>query len=166
MLALGEALVEFMPARVGETMCGAFHFQKYAGGAPATYAAAIVRFGGNAGLISRVGEDPFSTFLIEALIAEAGGFEGLAAGAVAELSYWRLTGAEQPGEVRPISDNVADLVAATDARLRALIAAFDQAGTPYYSRPRPHPSIAPKYSDYDHLARVAEWSEFAPEDAW
>lgn len=69
-LALGEALVEFMPARVGETMCGAFHFQKYAGGAPATYAAAIVRFGGNAGLISRVGEDPFSTFLIEALIAE------------------------------------------------------------------------------------------------
>ena len=103
---------------------------------------------------------------LEALIAEAGGFEGLAAGAVAELSYWRLTGAEQPGEVRPISDNVADLVAATDARLRALIAAFDQAGTPYYSRPRPHPSIAPKYSDYDHLARVAEWSEFAPEDAW
>jgi len=69
-LAFGEALVEFMPARIGETMRDAFHFQKYAGGAPATYAAAIVRFGRRAGLISRVGEDPFSTFLLEALTAE------------------------------------------------------------------------------------------------
>lgn len=69
-LALGEVLVEFMPAQVGETMRGAFHFQKYAGGAPATYAAAIVRLGRGAGLISRVGEDPFSSFLLDALAAE------------------------------------------------------------------------------------------------
>ena len=103
---------------------------------------------------------------LEALIAEAGGFSGVTAGAVGELSYWRLTGAELAGEERPISDSLAELVAATDARLRALVAAFDRSETPYHSRPRPHPSIAPKFSDYDHLARIAEWSQFAPEDAW
>ena len=103
---------------------------------------------------------------LEAMIAAAGGFDGVDAGAVGELSYWRLTGGEQAGEERPISDSVEDLVAATGTRLRALVAAFDQVETPYHSRPRPNPSIAPKYSDYDHLARVAEWSEFAPEDTW
>lgn len=68
-LALGEVLAEFMPARLGETMSGAFHFQKYAGGAPATYAAQIAACGRPAGLITKVGQDPFSTFLLEALVA-------------------------------------------------------------------------------------------------
>ena len=103
---------------------------------------------------------------LEAMIAEAGGFDGVDAGAVGELSYWRLTGAELAGEERPISDSVGELVVATSARLRALVSAFDQAETAYHSRPHPNPSIAPKYSDYDHLARIAEWSEFAPEDSW
>ena len=101
---------------------------------------------------------------LEAMIAEAGGFEGIPAGTVGELSYWRLTGAEQAGEKRPLSEPLAELVAATDTRLRALIEAFDRDGTPYLSRPRPNPAIAPRFSDYDHLARVAEWSEFGPED--
>ncbi|MBQ43088.1 MAG: hypothetical protein CME15_11550 [Gemmatimonadetes bacterium] len=69
-LAMGEALVEFMPAPAGQTMAGADHFDKFAGGAPATYAAALVRLGVPAGLISRIGEDPFSDFLHEALAAE------------------------------------------------------------------------------------------------
>lgn len=68
-LALGEVLAEFMPARPGETMAGAFHFEKYAGGAPATYAAQIAACGRPAGLISKVGHDPFSTFVLEALVA-------------------------------------------------------------------------------------------------
>ena len=67
---MGEALVEFMPAPAGQTMAGADHFDKFAGGAPATYAAALVRLGVPAGLITRIGEDPFSDFLLEALAAE------------------------------------------------------------------------------------------------
>jgi sugar/nucleoside kinase (ribokinase family) len=69
-VAIGEPLVEFMPAIRDETMAKAFRFKKYAGGAPATCAAAIVRLGGRACLISRVGVDPFSTFLLDALAAE------------------------------------------------------------------------------------------------
>jgi ATP-dependent helicase/nuclease subunit B len=40
--------------------------------------------------------------------------------------------------------------------VRRLIAAFDDPATPYRSRPRP--DKAPRYSDYQHLARVKEWS--------
>ena len=101
---------------------------------------------------------------LEAMIAKAGGFRGVDPGIVGELSYWRLTGAEQAGEERPVADGVDDLVAATEARLRSLVAAFSRYDMPYLSRPRP--SVAPRFSDYDHLARVAEWSASAPEDTW
>ena len=100
---------------------------------------------------------------LEAMIAEAGGFEGVGPGKVGELSYWRLTGAERAGEEQPIDDPVDELVAATRARLHALVAAFDRPDTPYLSRPRP--AVVGRFSDYDHLARVVEWCEFAPEDA-
>ncbi len=68
-LALGEALVEFMPP-IGESMRQASQWQKFAGGGPATYAAAIVRFGHAAALLSLVGEDPFSDYLLDALQQE------------------------------------------------------------------------------------------------
>ena len=47
---------------------------------------------------------------------------------------------------------------ATNAKegLEALVRLFDQQETPYESRPRP--DAAPAYSDYEHLARVREWS--------
>ena len=104
----------------------------------------------------------FPQLPLEAMIVEAGGFEGVGPGKVGELSYWRLTGADPAGEEQPIAE-IDELIAATRARLRALVAAFDRPGTPYLSRPRP--AVAGRFSDYDHLARVAEWCEFAPEDA-
>ena len=47
---------------------------------------------------------------------------------------------------------------ATDAEegVSALVRLFDNINTPYESRPRPE--NAPKFSDYEHLARVKEWS--------
>ena len=69
-LALGEALVELMPATMGQGMAEALRFDKFAGGAPATYAAAVVRLGGRAALLTKVGTDPFSTFELDALRAE------------------------------------------------------------------------------------------------
>jgi 2-dehydro-3-deoxygluconokinase len=69
-LALGEALVEFMPEPVGASMHGASQWHKFAGGGPATYAAAAVRCGHDAALITHVGTDPFSDFMIAALVEE------------------------------------------------------------------------------------------------
>jgi 2-dehydro-3-deoxygluconokinase len=68
-LALGEALVEFMPP-IGETMRSGHNWQKFAGGGPATYAAACVRLGRAASLLSLVGEDPFSDYMLDALQQE------------------------------------------------------------------------------------------------
>jgi ATP-dependent helicase/nuclease subunit B len=41
-------------------------------------------------------------------------------------------------------------------RLGELIDAFDKIDRAYLSRP--HPGLAPRFSDYEQLARVAEWS--------
>jgi len=93
---------------------------------------------------------------LEAAIAEAGGFEGVPAGAVAEIAFWRLSGGDPAGEERPVKGDVATLSADARAGLEELIRAFDDPATPYRSCPRP--SMAPRYTDYAHLARVQEWS--------
>ena len=77
----------------------------------------------------------------------------------------RLSGLAQAGEVKP-AVKTAEAVDAliTDLRdgLAAFVAAFDDRAMPYRSRPRPE--FAPRYSDYDHLARVREWSAGPGED--
>jgi len=46
-------------------------------------------------------------------------------------------------------------VATARERLAALVTAFDDPARPYLSQP--HPGRVPRFSDYAHLARVAEW---------
>ncbi|WP_051341398.1 double-strand break repair protein AddB [Azospirillum halopraeferens] len=99
---------------------------------------------------------------LEAAIAAAGGFAGVAAGAVAEIAFWRLSGGDPAGEARPVRGDVAEMAAAARGGLEALIRAFDDPATPYRSRPRP--DMAPRYTDYAHLARVREWSAGAAGD--
>ena len=53
---------------------------------------------------------------LEAVIAEAGGFPDIA-GPVTVLEFWRLSGGDPPGEIRPLAKTDADLRAAH--RLRA-----------------------------------------------
>ena len=94
---------------------------------------------------------------LEAAMAAAGGFAGLAPGLVEEIAYWRVSGGDPPGEVRPAGTGTAK--AAADAALQGLaryIAAFDDPTMPYLAVPRP--DMAPAYNDYAHLARIAEWS--------
>ncbi len=98
---------------------------------------------------------------LEAAIAAGGGFEDVAAGAVAELAFWRLTGGDPPGKIKPLKDPGALAQEALDG-LGAVIARFDDEATPYLARPRP--GAAPRYSDYVHLERIAEWSVAAGEE--
>lgn len=93
---------------------------------------------------------------LEAAIAEAGGFTEIPAGAVAELAFWRLSGGDPPGEEKPVKGDTATLALEARAGLEALVRTFDDPRTPYPSRPRP--AMAPRYTDYAHLARVQEWS--------
>ncbi len=93
---------------------------------------------------------------LEALIAMEGGFEGVAPAPVAELAFWHLSGGEPAGHVRLLKEDPTTLAAEAKEGLLNLIARFDDAATPYLSQPRP--GWAPRYTDYGHLARVAEWS--------
>ena len=98
---------------------------------------------------------------LEAAIAAGGGFEGIAAGAVGALTFWHLTGGDPAGKAVPLKDPGA-LAEDALAGLGAVIACFDNETTPYMARPRL--SAAPRYNDYAHLERIAEWSVAAGED--
>jgi ATP-dependent helicase/nuclease subunit B len=93
---------------------------------------------------------------IEAAIASHGGFPEITAGSVSQLLYWRLSGGPTGGEERQAGSDAAALAAQAIEGLAQLIARFDAETTPYTARP--HPEMAPKYSDYLHLARVKEWA--------
>ncbi len=93
---------------------------------------------------------------LEAVIAAAGGFEGVPAGEVAELAYWHLSSGGDGGAVTAFDDATA-LAEAAAAGLADLIARFDDPATPYAAIP--DPEAAPRFNDYDHLERVKEWSD-------
>jgi ATP-dependent helicase/nuclease subunit B len=99
--------------------------------------------------------------LLEAAMAAEGGFGPDLAGAATELVYWQLSGGLDPGQAKPLfahkrAAEIPDAVLNAKNRLCDLIDAFDQPDRAYLSRP--HPGLAPRFSDYEQLARVAEWS--------
>jgi ATP-dependent helicase/nuclease subunit B len=99
---------------------------------------------------------------LEAAILKAGGFEGVPAADVGELAFWRLSGGREPGSIHDAADDPDAIADAALAGLERLVARFDDPATPYEARPRP--DRAPKYSDYEHLARVREWSSLDGDD--
>jgi ATP-dependent helicase/nuclease subunit B len=98
--------------------------------------------------------------LLEAAIADAGGFGDAMRGPAEELLYWHLTGGFEPGAARLLfrgdRAKVTAAIAAARDSLCALIDAFDAPDRCYLAHP--HPERAPRFSDYAQLARVAEWS--------
>lgn len=94
---------------------------------------------------------------LEAVIAVCGGFRNVRRADVGELAFWRLSGGDPPGEERPLREkDIAALAESAHRGLENLIWTFDDPATPYRSQPRP--DHAPRFAEYTHLARVAEWS--------
>lgn len=96
---------------------------------------------------------------LEASMIRHGGFSGLKEGSVSELSYIRLSGGDPPGMLRPASKDIAaeELAETAYEGLKRLVALFDKQATPYLSLPRP--DIPGRFNEYEHLARVKEWSD-------
>jgi ATP-dependent helicase/nuclease subunit B len=105
---------------------------------------------------------------LEALIAESGGFAALGHRRVGSLEYYHISGRGEGGAVcaRGVREremngkpaiSLAGALAEAKGRLEALVAYFADPGAEYLSRkiPRRGRVFA---GDYDHLARVAEWS--------
>ena len=99
---------------------------------------------------------------IEAVIAGAGGFETLPPSPIEALAYWRLTGREPAAEFGDLKVEPEALRHEAAAGLSALIAAFDDPDTPYLSVPRAE--HAPRFNDYEHLARSREWAAWGDEE--
>ncbi|MFQ5533510.1 MAG: double-strand break repair protein AddB [Sphingomonadales bacterium] len=98
---------------------------------------------------------------LEALLAAEGGFEGIAAQPVAELAFWRLRGQDPVAEIKPVNLDIGELAQEAREGLIRLAAEFERPETPYLSVPRPAHA---GYGEYDHLARVKEWSTPAGQD--
>ena len=93
---------------------------------------------------------------IEAWLLNQGAFPGTEGGVARELIYWRLTGGEVPGEVKAIDATAEDYATVARDRLEHLAARWLLGDAPFASRP--HPSRSAPGGDYDHLARIEEWS--------
>lgn len=93
---------------------------------------------------------------IEAWLLGQGAFAGTEGGTAKELIYWRLTGGEVAGEVKAIDATAEDYAAVARERLEHLAARWLLGDAPFASRP--HPSRSAPGGDYDHLARIEEWS--------
>ncbi len=93
---------------------------------------------------------------LEAAIAEAGGFPGLAAERVAGLLYIQLSGGRRPGREKPVKvDDIGEVVGDAVAGLSRLVGQYADSEMPYRSQHRPQ--FLNRYGEYDHLARVREW---------
>ncbi len=93
---------------------------------------------------------------LESAIAAVGGFADIGSVPVAGLLYWQLRGGDPGGRESAAGGDPGELAAAAIRGLTGLVARFDDPATPYESRPRAE--AAPRFSDYEHLARVKEWS--------
>ncbi|MEX2129278.1 MAG: double-strand break repair protein AddB [Xanthobacteraceae bacterium] len=111
---------------------------------------------------------------LEAAIARDGGFEDIPKGtSISEIAVIRISGGQPPGDwcvldvtkargaaaerAKKLGINTPDrLAAASRASLEALIRKFAAATAPYLSIPRP--KWRGRFGEYDHLARIKEWS--------
>ena len=98
---------------------------------------------------------------LEAAILRQKGFKAIPeGGSVADVVYVTLKGGSPAGEecVIPFTDGntTDDHADRALSRLTGVIAQFENEDTPY--RSLVHPMWKTSYGDYDHLARVKEWS--------
>lgn len=97
---------------------------------------------------------------LTAAILEAGGFAELGPVKPGDLTYLEVTGRKPAGKVETraaAGDESAEAAARALEGLHTLIARFDDPDQPYLSRVAPQ-FVKARVSDYDHLARVFEWS--------
>ncbi|WP_375466099.1 double-strand break repair protein AddB [uncultured Methylobacterium sp.] len=100
---------------------------------------------------------------LEAAMLMAGAFDGVPGSAeTPDLLYVYASGGRKPFVPLPVKPPRGDartveaIIADHAARLKGLVARFMTGQAAYTSRP--YPKYAKSYGDYDHLARVREWS--------
>jgi len=98
---------------------------------------------------------------LEGLILRGGGFDKIGKGRIGALSYWVLSGGREAGKIDTLDKDMDEVLQSTHDNLVALVNCFCDENTPYLSVPRA--AHIPRFNDYEHLARIKEWS--AQDDA-
>jgi ATP-dependent helicase/nuclease subunit B len=93
---------------------------------------------------------------LEAAMLMNGGFGDARASRVREFLHLKLTGGDPPGEAAVAKGDATAKAMEALHRLTDLIAQYDDERRGYRSREMPY-RMSDK-GNYDHLARVAEWS--------
>lgn len=65
LMAIGEALTDFIPEESGKAMKDVCGFRPAVGGAPANVCGAYRKLGGAAEMITQLGDDPFGDKIVE-----------------------------------------------------------------------------------------------------
>ena len=65
LMAIGEALIDFIPGQTGRQIKQVESFQPVVGGAPANVCGAYVKLGGQADMITQLGVDPFGDKIVD-----------------------------------------------------------------------------------------------------
>ena len=81
---------------------------------------------------------------------------------VKQMEYWQISGKDSGGKVVPVSSPEEIISKAEEGFLR-LLRFFEKEDTPYVACP--DLDTKPRYNDYEHLERLAEWSTQKDEDA-
>ena len=111
----------------------------------------------------RTGLSPQLT--LEGAILRAGAFKDVPAGPLSQFAYVSVRGRDPAGEEKPIAfeDGTPDFHAERAlTKLKGIIERFENVATPY--RSLVSPMWKTRYGDYDHLARVKEWSAGAEDE--
>ena len=124
----------------------------------------ILREGGAAVVDYKTGKPPTDPQIaklaqqlpLEGAILECGGFGEIGRIPAAQLVYIRFSGGAVAGETHVVKGDARERIAHALGGLTRRIAQFDLPETPYLSRVAPYRADVP--GDYDHLARVREWS--------
>ena len=100
--------------------------------------------------------------LLEALIAQAGGFSNLGVARVAALENIHISGGHPEGDIMPITD-FDDALAEAERGLLDLVSTYLFGEAAF--EPHTQPKLIKYADDYDHLARLLEWSSQEAEEA-
>ncbi len=92
--------------------------------------------------------------LLEALIAERGGFAAIPPAIVSELVYFHLTGRDPPGECRSLTARLRDHLDSAEAGVKRLLTAWRDEAQAYYPAV---PANHQRHDRYGHLSRWREW---------
>ena len=144
----GAFIIEAKPDRIDKTVNGAVIIDYKSGGAFTKKA---------------IENGDLPQLSVEGLILSKGGFSDTPALPIVNFEYWVLTGGEKSGDIIASKENPETILQRAEAGLIDLIAAFDDPTTPYFSVP--DPGKAPRFNDYEHLARIKEWAVLNDSDS-